>query len=84
MSAIDRRLDKLEEKHAPPDPPVKWRRVIADSQAEADQIIAEWDAAAAARASEGIREGLIIHVMVSPATAGSVVTKIEGNNNVSH
>ncbi len=65
MSAIDRRLDKLEETYAPPVPPAKWRSVIANSQAEADQISAEWNAAAAARASEGLREGLIIRVIVS-------------------
>ena len=65
MSAIDRRLDKLEEKHAPPVPPVKWRHHIADSQAEADQVCAEWDAGKAARAAAGLSEGLIIHVMVS-------------------
>ena len=60
MSAIDRRLDKLEEAHAPP---VKWRHHIADSQAEADQIVAERDAAA--RASGEPPENLIIHVIVS-------------------
>ena len=71
MSAIDRRLDKLEEKHAPPLPPATCRRVIADSQAEADQIIAEWNAAAAARAAEGVREDLIVRVIISSATLGS-------------
>ena len=65
MSAIDRRLDKLEETYAPPVPPATCRRVIADSQAEADQIIAEWDGGAAARASGGVRENLIIRVIVS-------------------
>ena len=68
MSAIDRRLDKLEETYAPPVPPMKWRRVIADSQAEADQISAEWDAGEAARASAGLREGLIVRVIVSSKT----------------
>ena len=63
MSAIDRRLDKLEEKHAPPAPPVKWRHHIADSQAEADQTVAERDAAA--KASGEPPENLIIHVIVS-------------------
>ena len=49
MSAIDRRLEKLEEKHAPAVPPLMWRRVIADSQAEADQISTEWNAGEAAK-----------------------------------
>ncbi len=85
MSAIDRRLDKLEETYAPPLPPGRWRRVIADSQVEADQITSAWNAATAARASEGVRENLIVRVIVSNTTMGSDNgAKIEDGNNVWH
>jgi hypothetical protein len=32
-----RRLDRLEERHAPPGIPARWHRVIGDSEAELDR-----------------------------------------------
>ena len=61
MSAIDRRLDKLEETHAPPLPPVKWRRVIANTIAEAE---------AAASGAEP-DERLIVRLMISSTPMGT-------------
>ena len=58
MSAIDRRLDKLEEAHAPPAPPAKWRRIIANTIAEAE--------AAASGASPD--ERLIVRLIISDTT----------------
>jgi hypothetical protein len=69
MSAIDRRLDKLEETYAPPVPPVKWRRVIAND-------ITEAEAAASGAAPD---ERLIVRLIISRPPIGT-----GERDNVSH
>jgi hypothetical protein len=55
-----RRLDRLEETHAPSGRPERWHQVIGDTKAELDQRIAELIASGEARAGDGFIRRLII------------------------
>jgi hypothetical protein len=55
-----RRLDRLEEAHAPSGRPERWHQVIGDTKAELDQRIAELIASGEARDGDGIIRNLIV------------------------
>jgi hypothetical protein len=55
-----RRLDRLEEAHAPSGRPERWHQVIGDTKAELDQRIAELIASGEASASDGFIRNLIV------------------------
>ena len=55
-----RRLDRLEEIHAPAGRPERWHQVIGDTKAELDQRIAELIASGEARAGDGFIRNLIV------------------------
>jgi len=55
-----RRLDRLEEIHAPHGRPERWHQVIGDTKAELDQRIAELIASGEARPTDGFIRNLIV------------------------
>jgi hypothetical protein len=55
-----RRLDRLEEIHAPNDRPERWHQVVSDTKAELDQRIAEMIASGEAKVGDGFIRNLIV------------------------
>ena len=55
-----RRLDRLEEIHAPSGRPERWHQVIGDTRAELDQRIAEMIASGEAKVGDGFIRNLIV------------------------
>ena len=55
-----RRLERLEEIHAPGGRPERWHQVIGDTKAELDQRIAELIASGEAKAGDGFIRNLIV------------------------
>jgi hypothetical protein len=55
-----RRLDRLEEIHAPGGRPERWHQVIGDTKAELDQRIAELIASGEAKVGDGFIRNLIV------------------------